>query len=227
MEEYLAIIERFKHGLINYKEAFEELKALPKAWTTKHWQDLRKKHLKDSCENCGTSEGIMVIQHTKQPTKFTFLFHRIMDSYVAYEAIKLAAEQSISDEDITKHLEETAQVRESCPVCGLVSVRLNKKENIYICSKQHRFEKPNALTYYSKARTTDVEAAKASTKSFLSYITTSKMVREKKQQYDLEVGRQALLISINEGLEYRNFKHIKTCCKRCAAIEDSKYIGRQ
>lgn len=38
--------------------------------------------------------------------------------------------------------------------------------------------------------------------------------------HDLEIGKKALLKSIEQGIDYRNFKYTKTYCKRCAAIED-------
>ena len=33
-------------------------------------------------------------------------------------------------------------------------------------------------------------------------------------------GKEALLLTIEDSIEYRSFKYTKTCCKCCAAIED-------
>jgi hypothetical protein len=222
MEELLKIQAQLLGGSINYKEAYEIIKKLPKAWTTAYWKKMREKHLEDKCSNCGSSSPPLVIQHTKQPTDFSIFYDSIMSSHIDYEKIKLEViENQVTEKNVNKYLEENSQIRESCPSCGMISIRYNKKLNIYICSKNHTFEKPVELVYYTKSKTTDINIAKDSTDDFLTYISVSKKIREIKERYDLEVGREALLLSIDEGIDYLLFKNIKTCCKRCAAIEDN------
>lgn len=221
MEEYLNIRTLLINGSIDYKEAFERIKKLPKAWTTQHWREMRKVHLKDKCENCGSAEPPLVIQHTKQPTGFSIFYNKIMNEYINFERTKSEViKKHVTEKIVNKYLKENSQIRDACPLCGITSIRLNKKLNVYTCQKNHTFEIPSKINYYTKTRTTDFEKAKDSAVSFLTYTYVSKKIKEMREEYDLEVGKQALLLSFVEGIEYRQFKNIKTCCKRCAAIED-------
>jgi len=221
MEEYLEIRLLLINGSIDYKEAFERIKKLPKAWTTKHWKELREKHLKDKCENCGSSEQPLVIQHTKHPAAFSNHYDKLMSNYVDYEMIKNEAVKKYSNKSvIDKYLKTNSIVKDSCPICGIITVRKNMRLNLYTCQKNHTFDKPLRATYYTKTRTTDIEKARSSAISYLTYLEVSKTIKELRETHDLEVGKAALLLSFEEGMEYRLFKNIKTCCKRCAAIED-------
>lgn len=221
MEEYLELRTQLLNNSITYNDALKQLKKLPKPWQTKHWKEMRKKHLKDACENCGTSEPPLVIQHTKQPKRFSVHYQRIMDLYVNYEKIKAEVEEKYATEEkIEEFLQEKSVIRGSCPECGTINIRKNNKKNIYTCVKQHVFETPVDVLYYSNARTTDHAKAKKSAISYLIYINLSDTIKERRASHDLMVGKKALLLSFEEGIEYRQFKYIKTCCKRCAAVED-------
>lgn len=221
MEKYLEIKSLLINNSINYAEAFIQIKNLPKPWETKHWKQMREEHLKDRCENCGSSEPPLVIQHTKQPTEFKVLYQKIKDKYIDYEKIKAeVTENDISDKDIQSYLKQNSVIRGTCPECGTINIRKNNKKNIFICVKNHIFNTPIDVLYYTASRTQDLEkATESAVKSIRSMLISTKM-RELNAEYDLQIGKEALLIGFEQGIEYRLFKNIKTCCKRCAAIED-------
>lgn len=221
MEKYLEIKSLLINDSITYGEAFVRIKNLSKPWHTKHWEQMRQKHLKDKCENCGTSESPLVIQHTKQPTEFNVLRNKIRDKYIDYEKIK----EEVIKNDITEwvvkdYLEQNSTIRGTCPECGTIIIRKNNKKNIFICSKKHVFDTPIDILYYTASRTQDLVKATESAIKCISSMIISEKMRKLNSKYDLQIGKEALLLSIEEGIEYRLFKNIKTCCKRCAAVED-------
>ena len=148
VEEILEIKTLLIANKIDYKKAYEKIKKLPKAWTTKPWKELQKIYLKDKCENCGSIDPPLVIKH-KQPSEFSVIYFKLMIKKVNYKSIHL-----------------------------------------------------DVITEYEK----------------------NKKTKELKDKFDLEIGRDALLFCIEESIEYRQFKHIKTCCKRCAFAEKNNYV---
>lgn len=221
MEKYLEIRARLIDDSITYSTALEEIKRLPKAWHTKHWKEMRDKHLKDKCENCGSTEPPLVIQHTKQPHKFNVLYQQVLDKHFDIERVREeVAERVITEENIENYLKENSVIRGACAECATINIRKNNKKNIYICVKQHTFETPVDVLYYSASRTTDYDKARESAISKLQYFGVSEEVKRIRTELDLQVGKEALLRGFEEGIEYRLFKNIKTCCKRCAAVED-------
>lgn len=221
MEKYLEIKALLISDSITFREAFDRIKKLSKPWTTKHWKQMREEHLQDKCENCGSAEPPLVIQHTKHPTEYSVLYKKVSEKYIDYEAIREEVIKSdITENKIKTYLKQNSIIRGSCPECGTINIRKNNKKNIYICSKNHTFGTPVDILYYTESRTSDLEKATDSAiRKINSKIISTKM-SELNIKYELQISKEALLIGFEEGIEYRLFKNIKTCCKRCAAIED-------
>ncbi|SFD00773.1 hypothetical protein SAMN05421780_11914 [Flexibacter flexilis DSM 6793] len=118
MDELLAIKELLINDLISYEQALRRLWQLPKPWTTKHWEKMRSIHLKDACENCGSTTQPLVIQHTVQPTKFKEHYEKIMSSYRPEKE-----EEEISEELVYNYLKENSEIRNACPTCGVTTIR--------------------------------------------------------------------------------------------------------
>lgn len=205
---------------IHYSKAYERLKKLPKPWHEKWWKEKRDSLIKTECERCGTKDGIMVLQHTKQPTDFRDIYDQVQEHYYDFEQIKEQVYASVTEDEIMTYMEENKQSRNSCPECGRVSVRFNISRQIYECNNGHSFDKPIKVDYYKHCRCVDLERAKHSARSNIGYKRVRIKARELRQKFDEIIGKEALLISIEESLEYRTLEHTKTCCKRCAAIED-------
>lgn len=214
MEKYLAIKEELKSDKIDYKEAFEKLKSLPKPWHTSYWKKMRDLHLKDKCEKCGSNEKPLVIQHYKQPEKFREVKNKFGEEYI--EKFKNIFSEMITEEKLQHYLDFHSEKRIICPICENVSVRIRKATKDMICAKKHVFKKGKKVTYFTASRTIDYKRARNSAINKLRY----EWVKHCFEVYDLEIGKKALLLSMEQGIEYRKFKYIKTYCKRCAAIED-------
>lgn len=221
MEKLLEIKSQLLNKTVSYSDAFEQIKKLPKPWLTKHWKELRNEHLKDKCENCGSTEQPLVIQHTKQPRKFAVIYDEIMEKYASYEKTKAQLAKKYSAEKyIEKYLKENSEIRGTCPQCETISIRKNNKRNIYLCKHNHEFDTPVDVLYYTACRSKDREYAKERAISKMVYLNHSEMLSKLRAKNDEKVGREALLKSIEESIVYREFKNIKTCCKLCAAVED-------
>lgn len=218
----LKIIEDLSSDRINYKEAYDELKSLPKPWTTKEWKKNRESHIKNKCEVCNSEDGPFVLQHTKQPKEFSKVYDEVaqedlIESIRDYQKIY---NQKI-EEAIEYEIETGFELRESCPVCRVVNIRIRK--NIrpkYVCVNNHSFDVPLTLKYYRKSQTTNLQVVRQKGLEILPAIIEYKMRREFSEKNDLAIGKKALLKCLSESLEYWSFKHTKTACKKCSFLED-------
>ncbi|MCU7550410.1 hypothetical protein OCK74_14915 [Chitinophagaceae bacterium LB-8] len=211
---------------IDYSKAFEVLKAQPKAWTTKEWNEKSKLIKKNYCEDCNTTEGPFVIQHTKQPVDFYEIynrlsFERLLEKTTDFEGV---FKQRVKDE-VEREIATNFEMRESCPVCRTINIRTRKTMSPkYVCKENHAFDTPIVLKYYKKSQTTDIEIARKKGEEILLIVVKLKMIKEIQELYDQEIGREALLICIADGIEYMEMKHTKTACKKCSFKEDMLMI---
>jgi len=56
----LEIKNRLTNNEIDYSTAFELIKKFPKPWHTKDWVNKRNGIIKNECEKCKSTEGVMV-----------------------------------------------------------------------------------------------------------------------------------------------------------------------
>jgi|GEM_PF-3573787 len=75
------IIDSLVNQKIDYSQAYDQIKSLPKPWHRAEWKVLRDKLIKDQCEKCSTKQGPMVIQHTEHPTAFATLKAEAMQKF--------------------------------------------------------------------------------------------------------------------------------------------------
>ena len=202
-------IDEIKESLIsdkiNYSEAFELIKKLPQIWTRKEWIDNRSKKLKDSCFKCKSKKDLL-IQHDKQPTRFSVLYNAELD--------KLTKNIKVEDSEIYENLFLNSENRQCCPTCKRTVQRTTKESNF--CTKGHSFKNPILMTYYTKSKTTDIVRAKESAKAMILFAKISKI----KKQKDLFIGKAALLNAMKESEIYMSMVDTKTYCKSCAFKED-------
>jgi ribosomal protein L37AE/L43A len=129
-----------KHQLldntINWEKALEEIKSSTKnfsPWKTTWWEKRREELIKDSCEQCGTSnkEDVFVLQHTWHPSRLQELRSS------AYE--KYQRQHPFTDEEQSAIQQEIDQYdyinREACPQCSAVALRYRKTFKNWLCLK--------------------------------------------------------------------------------------------
>lgn len=224
-KELLAIRESLTKGEIEYSEAFELIKKMPKPWHRKEWSSKRDSIIKSACEQCGTSEGTMVAQHLVHPREFKDirdeLFNRLFDEILSSTNLPKPV---VSEEDMKDFHERTTKMRQACPQCKWIYIRARKTMTPkFICEKcKIEFEEPILIKYNEVFKTIFPNQEQV-----VEYLTEKKekeirwnFRQEVFKKHEREIGRKALLINIDQHLQYMELKDVMTFCKRCATKMD-------
>jgi len=222
----LQIKEDLESYKINYSAAFELIKALPKPWKTQEWQNQRDKCLKKYCEQCGDTKNVLVAQHLSHPRKFSDI--RLDLLYDLIENSEWAKEENskpviVTIEEIEIFKQQNSKKRFACPKCFRLSFRERKtfqtKFKCYQCSNE--FDIPVEIEF------SELFNRRIDLVNIKSYLIFQK--EEQKRKYISqsiyesnceELGRQALLIGIEEHIKYTSMNDIVTFCKVCASKMD-------
>lgn len=125
LDKLYQLKEELLKDIITYSQAYEQIKKLPKSWTTSEWKKERNKLIKNRCEQCGSTEGIMVLQHLKQPDSFALIRNQIVsklfNEYLKVNPIYL------TEEEFLTFVQENHEVRKGCPKCRKISLMERKK----------------------------------------------------------------------------------------------------
>lgn len=222
----LKIREDLESNKLSYSEAFELIKALPKPWKTPEWKEQRDKSLKNHCEQCGDTKNVLVAQHLSHPRKFSeirldLLFDLIENSEWAKE--EKAKPVIVTNEEIELFKKRDTIKRLACPKCYRVSFRERKTFQIRFkcdhCSTE--FDTPTEIEYSKQfCKRVDLVNIKS---ILLNYKEKQKRNYISQSIYENnceELGKQALLIGIDEHLKYLSMDEIVTFCKVCASKMD-------
>ena len=205
---------------IDYSAAFEEIKKFPKAWHTKDWEDKRQKVIKNYCEQCKSTEGAMVAQHLSHPPEFKTIrnemFNSLFNEILASTALPKPV---ITSYDIKEFHEKTTEIREACPYCKWINIRKRKtKKPEYHCINcKVDFDEAIAIDYNEvfKKMPTEEEITE-----HLLYEKQKKVFSDFKNEIyaknEKEIGKKALLKSIDLHLKYMELENVVTFCKSCA-----------
>lgn len=210
-EQIIQIRDAYLSGSITFDDAVRQLTEMPCSWKTKEWAERRAQKLEDKCCVCGATDNLQ-IQHTKHPRKLFDIRRAYIDKMLPDISIVVNNKHG---KDINKIADKDKVERDMCPTCGVISVRFVPSQKIWKCSKNHEFEAPKRGAYYPKAKTTDPNKAKGGL--FWKYVWD--VVRN---EYQDDINRYSLTEYANDSIEYIAMTHVKTCCKRCAFIEDKR-----
>jgi hypothetical protein len=220
----LEIKDKLLNDEIDYGQAFEEIKKLPKAWHTKEWSLKREQIIKDTCEQCGISGGVMVAQHLAHPEDFATIRNRLFNSLhdAVLETTSLP-QRVVTKTDILEFRNQTTNSREACPQCKWVNIRKRKKiKPKYFCEFcKIGFEEAATIEYNDVFKTipTDEQVSDYLLGKMEHEIRWN-FKRDLYAKHEKQIGKEALLISINLHLEYMKLDNVVTFCKRCAAKMD-------
>ena len=221
----LEIKDKLVNDEINYSEAFELIKKLPKPWHTKDWAKKRDKIIKGECVQCKTTEGIMVAQHLTHPADFKTIRNGIFNS-LFIEAMKSAnLPKPIITKGIIKEFHnKTTKKKEACPNCKSIRIRWRKTmKPEYFCDKcKVEFDKTVIIKYNEELKTEVLNDKQVA--NYLMEKKEKEIILDFKQKlyakHENEIGKKALLINIDLHLKYINLENVVTFCKRCAAKMD-------
>lgn len=188
-----------------------------KPWQRKEWRNQRKDFIKEQCEQCGSKQQPLVLQHFWHPKSYKKHIREIYPIY--YQKVDgVYNENEISDKEIQDVLKLFTETRDACPSCQKISINERKTMTPkYRCGRcKIEFDKPIKLkfsTQHGVAPHPD-ELRK-------------KLVREKTQllaweKYEVEIKTEAVIRSIDDSIRYlTNWEEdTKTFCKRCAFLWD-------
>lgn len=224
--DILKIKEDLESDRINYSTAFEFIKALPKPWKTSEWHDQRNKILKKYCEQCGDTKNVLVAQHLCHPRKFADIRLALLHDLI--ENSDWAKEENskpinVTIDEIVIFKQENSITRLACPNCFHLSFRERKtchtKFKCYYCNTE--FDIPVEINYSElfkkKIELIDINSFLLLSKEENRRNNISQTIYEKNSE---KLGKQALLLSIEEHLRYISLNDIVTFCKNCATKMD-------
>lgn len=195
-------------GETDWKEVrsiFESMRYCP--WYSKKWREARDGKIERECSTCGSSDGPMVLQHTRQPRKFATVFKDFERSHALQFREWLVA-HPIPSPDLSG-FEKSA---DACPQCGSQVLRHRKRTNDWVCvgviakvACGHQFSK----------------SIKQVPSQVISELEKSALQSAKEKFFDESgIGRQIALATVDDMILYLSMEHTKTLCKKCAFKED-------
>lgn len=117
----LEIKEELLSGKLSGEKAIELLSKNGKAWQTKEWKQRRAEKIGHACENCGSTNPPLVLQHKWHPPSIKQIFDEIQQENGYEEWIKKNTRiGNIEKEDV-------------CPKCGSDAIRYKEDKGKYIC----------------------------------------------------------------------------------------------
>lgn len=200
---------------MTWQEALEAITSRKgKPWQTKGWDALRNALLKDHCEQCGCGDPPLVLQHMWQPASFNELCaHVRAPLWELYKQEVAVAIEELEPEE-----------RDGCPKCGSTAIRFRKRASADIawcCAGKkgqrvcgHEFGVPRRVRAYTPEQQRII-----STRKQEAY---AKRFEDFQVKFGDQIGREAVLISIELHQRYMSGERTKTFCKKCAYLWDVK-----
>ncbi len=225
IEKLLDIREKLNEGLIKYHDAYENIKLLPKPWHEAEWKLDRDLLIKDYCENCNSTTGPFVLQHTRHPLKFKKIKEQIALEYLKIEVGDIDVHfKKLMFEHITSVVENQYELKPGCPKCKSLSIRSRQSLSPrYVCKCKFAFEEPEIVKYYPRYCCSGEDKVPVKIYKDDYLIIRKRMIYNYIAKHDEIIGTVSLIEAINQSLEYLSFQNTKTTCKKCAFKEDYHY----
>lgn len=207
-----AVREALLQKKITWQQTLEAITASrAKPWQTKEWDAIKSKHIKQCCEQCGSTEK-PTLHHLRQPVGFAII-HRV----VRYRFLETYKEEHLI------HRTEMAPVeRNACPRCSATSLyqmktgdrrwKCHGKKNGREC--WHEFLTPATVLALSS------EQKKARSQEWRSQ--RDAYYADFLAAYEDQIGTEAVLLSMQEHDRYMSMEDTATFCKKCAFLWDMK-----
>lgn len=228
---------KMKSALISGEKTPQEIgevlfKEEVNSWQTKEWKENREKVIKDYCEQCSTTEGIMVIQHLWHPSKYNDVRESVRDQYKNKWREENPIDEVISDQTaIEKFKEIKKETKEVCPYCLSGNVRERKtgtpKYKCLLCKKDFDEKSKKEIPFlYNDSIENDHAPRKTKSVVYLSdykrklyFLKSGEMYWE---EYGEKIRYETILQIIDEYLRYISLEDAVTFCKKCAFLWDVK-----
>jgi hypothetical protein len=132
-EEFIILKEKLENNEISLEKVkeicSENLEENKKSWNTKDWKERRKQVIKDSCEQCGIKEDL-VLKNYSIPKKFAnYYFDSYMHFYnILREENECNFDNLASKEDIENYINKTLVNYLRC-VLNVMGIIIQEEEN--------------------------------------------------------------------------------------------------
>lgn len=227
LERLHAVESRLNAGAISVDQACAELFTGPKPWHTAWWREQRKTLLASACATCGGTQPPLVIQHTWQPISWKQALRQVGPPN--WEWWK--------ERHPTPKIERPPHPmanRPVCPVCGSIRVYFRKRAKNWACgagqsgAPHERHENFAFLEPKIELRPDNVGRRRQNAAVQLEYekLSASRWQAWLQSPEAAENRLAALRLCMAESKRYLSFTDTKTLCRRCAASEDHRHIGK-
>jgi ribosomal protein L37AE/L43A len=221
IQEMEKIEEALRKHEITYAEATKKIYgSTTKPWHTTAWKKKRDELIKQTCEQCGSTKGPMVLQHLWHPPTYKEHIREIYEQF-HFKAQNNSSLPEATDEEAMSFLAQFTELKEACPSCSMRSIDKRKTMTpTYRCRKcNHEFNEPKMVPYNTKLRVVAPSIDKVKRR-----ITYQKQQEYMWNTFGEEIRTLAVLKGIEGHKRYISMEDTKTYCKRCAFLWDKKRL---
>lgn len=233
---YIELIE-LRKKLIDGKIALDLAKELywkdckegKRSWHTKDWKERRSEVIKDKCQVCGSKETL-TLQHLSHPKKYSEHEREVTKKYTQ---LSIDSNAIIDKHEFSEYLINNYDYVPVplCPNCkGRHPNKRMRKMPRYLCTEcRSEFDEPFFITVETLIEIfyADKEVPEVRDKCFISKDTWKNkhnlsqvkywLQREKTKTKNSEaIGKETLLLCLDENIKYLSFEDTITVCKKCA-----------
>jgi hypothetical protein len=207
----LAKVERlrdeFAAGAITWPDVRAAMPSKRLVWSSKWWKARRAELISDTCTKCGGQDGPMVLQHTSQTINIKEARQRVAGGWDEYKnAHPLQTPPDVFTE------------RDACPKCQGLSIRYRKGTNDWFCdgvsSSYPRKRRHNPFAFVEPLK------VQRPIKRSASAAHVARWQEYNGLRLNPKTERAAVLLCLDETIEYYRMTHTTTYCRRCAFIAD-------
>jgi len=239
-EEFINLREKLNKGEIspeNIKEICSaNLEDNIRSWHTKDWKERRKQIIKDTCEQCGRKEDL-VLKNFSIPKKFSnYYFDSYMHFYnILREENEYNFDSLASKEDIENYINNNPrEIFTMCPKCN-GNYYSRRREPHLVCNRcKYEFNEPISKQLpeyvddlYNNSPVQIIgNPANAPGNKKIKFIMLYSEIRHMinkqkfkqivKDKYQEEIDKKATLDYLEGQIKYLSFENTKTLCKKCA-----------
>lgn len=176
-----------------------------KPWHTKEWIEKRAQIIKDACEQCGSEEKPLVIQHFRHSPPADSIKFMVTKKFL----MKLYDDNIETNEVDIPELDDEEYKLNCCPKCNLTSISERKTMTPkYRCIQCHH-------TFDKHAKKPDLHSSKVRL-----IISKYRHRLIEKYQDEIQIAHERMKQTYDDY--YKSLEDTATFCKKCAFLWDIK-----
>lgn len=209
----LELRDKLISDAIEWQEARKKLRQFHgnRLWGSSHWKKFRQTLLANRCDQCGSAEQPLTLQHLRQPPPFSVLLRYSRNEHK--RAFWFAFVESHPIPKLTT-------LRRVCPHCGSLNIYYRKR-----LTPHWKCNSPYCgLIIEEPAQATMPDRKALAPLKLERWMAFRQHYQNSFKQTSPEVGRNAVLAAIDCTLQYLSGADTVTHCRRCAFMWDKKGV---